>query len=775
MESDKYEKARQALDIWRSLDEDSVEVRWASVELAWSLGLQNDASVKLSSLLERGLFVSALQPIQWAERLLEAGQVELSELSLGWAERYVPEEPLLWHLLGVIAREKGRDEDAKRYWERALTLDPQHVPSFLGLLGISKDGITETSRLTIEGPKRIDLGREAEVICRLSMSEPDWSLYVLPPAGWGIVPVKRRVNFGPDQTAVVRLEGRRPDRVRGGAWPVVFLAVGPEECVAAKCDFRVPDTNPGQVLVTVTEDHEIHEERGSLSRETLRRLLVDKSRFAATRDEPWTHMVETGSVLAMPEWSATESGAGWRELETAIRSHLSEEVSRGNDVQPHLHAFNDPRSPDFPYRLAGDAWRPSLKFLMTTDTQRGTWASACRPPELFFSEMDRVQSVARSVSRLESVARLGDPDYRAVLWRSGLLEYGKSSNDRTWSAVALKRAGLLAVSDMAKPTRPWQSEVGPAFPVGWLDPFEFSPGGPMYQLPIAANLEGDYLMGARALARRARKSVRRVAGKPGVHLFTLLTHDKFINARRGGDEFRLDPEYGEWVTIRRHMDVWKEAGAEFVTARQGVKALVEDLSWNLTAWLEQETFLDDSNRYGVRYRVNLLGRGIQPSEDFPHHVLVTVPPWLRGRFNEVLVNHGGTEVEPDMRAGTETFWIRVTKRDGLTCTFWMSEPVGPSIRSVEEHEPGVWRVLIDSTETFLNARVLVHCETLPSGDWEVRDGDGRLVSCRVEEDGLLLPELRFERRAAGEISPLEIWLTCAGQHVVEACVEDRRE
>jgi hypothetical protein len=266
-----------------------------------------------------------------------------------------------------------------------------------------------------------------------------------------------------------------------------------------------------------------------------------------------------------------------------------------------------------------------------------------------------------------------------------------------------------------------------------------------------------------------------VAEKPGVHLFTLLTHDKFINARRGREEFRLDPEYGEWVTIRRHMKAWKYAGAQFVTVRQGVKALVEDLSWNLAAWLEQETFLDGSGRHGVRYRLNLLGGGIQPSEDFPHHVLVTVPPCLRGRFTEVVINHGATHMEPDMDRGKETFWIRVTKRDELTCTFWMSEPVGPVIQSIEEHEPGVWRVLLAAADAFLNARVLIRREGVPPGKWTARDGGGQPVSCHTVDDGLLLQGLRFERRERGKISPLEVWLTSAGRWEVKERPEYQRQ
>lgn len=381
-----------------------------------------------------------------------------------------------------------------------------------------------------------------------------------------------------------------------------------------------------------------------------------------------------------------------------------------------------------------------------------------------------MKSVERSVAQLESVARLGDPDYRAVLWRSGLLEYGDSPNDRTWSAAALMKAGLLAVSDMARPKRPWQSVVSPAFPVGWKAPFEVLPGGPLFQLPIVANLEGDYLMGLRALERRARRSVRQVAEKPGVHLFTLLTHDKFINARHERDELRLDPEYGEWTTIRRHLDAWRKSGAEVVTAGLGVRALVHDRSWRLVPWLEEETYLSGAGRYGVRYRITLLGEGIQPSEMRPHHVLVAVPPWLRGRFTSVSAKAGEASLEPELDPGREAFWIPVSDLERLTCTFWTAEPLGPAVRQIKENEPGVRSVSLEAPDAFLNARVLI--ETLSSEGWTVLGGRETCISCHEDRDGLLVHGLRFERRPGGTIVPIEVTLVSSSKAIEVPSVEE---
>ena len=74
---------------------------------------------------------------------------------------------------------------------------------------------------------------------------------------------------------------------------------------------------------------EIHEERGVLTPALLKRLLVDKSRFAADLGVPWTHVVETGSVIAMQDWTAADGQPVWEQLRHATRGHLTEEAMRG--------------------------------------------------------------------------------------------------------------------------------------------------------------------------------------------------------------------------------------------------------------------------------------------------------------------------------------------------------------------------------------------------------------------------------------------------------------
>jgi tetratricopeptide (TPR) repeat protein len=813
-----FGRAEIALDIWRSLGSgspghDSPQMKWAELELRWLSGPAESARPLAWELINAGSFVSPMQPTEWAERFIESSEIELAEACLNWARKWIPEEPDVWRLLaqasfaqGAAAyteRDAAQKDDAQKYAERALSLNPQDIKSFLLLRAIDGQAAavaqkhpTATLRVTV--PAELALGTSCQAKCSINSAQGDWTLFVLPPAGWGIMPERRRASFDGTGHATVTLNANRPDRIRNAPWPVMFVAYRGDRYLLAQCDIRVPDRAPGKFLVTITEDHEIHEERGSMSVSMLRRLLVDKSRFASAQGMPWTHMVEAGSSLSLLEWAAATGDESWAELYESAKAHLAEEVAAGNDIQVHLHAFNDPAYSHFPYTVEGCDLRPSLKFLLTSPEARGDWALACSPPKPAFSgsarilrasptptdpgsartlrasppRLDRLQSVARAVSQVESVGRLGDPDYRAVLWRSGLLEFGDSDDDRAWSSVALRRAGLLAASDMGKPGSPLSSNVAPAFPASWAKPFDASSDGQLLQLPIASNLEGDYLMGSALLKRRARKIGQRLRDrdgsvKPGVHLFTLLTHDKFINARLGADEFRLDPEYRDWLIIRRHMEAWSGAGASFVTAREGVRAVINDTTWRLAPWLDQETFIlrDSGPRNEVRYRLSTLGDGIVASESFPQQVLTPIPASLRDLVTSIRVVQGGLELEIDIESGAGAFWIKLTGRQGpVYCTFELREAIGPRLDTIRQGSEGVCTVSLSAPARFLRGRVLLPWTDLLVGanaahnGWLAWDDQGQELDCLFDHEGLIVSPVRLRPVANGSAPAVEITL-----------------
>jgi hypothetical protein len=150
-----------------------------------------------------------------------------------------------------------------------------------------------------------------------------------------------------------------------------------------------------------------------------------------------------------------------------------------------------------------------------------------------------------------------------------------------------------------------------------------------------------------------------------------LTHDKFINARRGRDENRLDPGYNEWTLVRDHLDAWRAAGAERVTARQGVEAVLDDGTWQLQARLASAFW--SARGECVRYTLRLLGRGIPVSSDYPQAVRVTIPPFLRPRVRAVRVLQGNT-VLPVETQTEDGFWLMLTTRaPELYCEFELEQ------------------------------------------------------------------------------------------------------
>ncbi|MEM7352707.1 MAG: tetratricopeptide repeat protein [Acidobacteriota bacterium] len=761
MADGELERAAIALEAQKSLGEAPGLLDWSTAELAWQRDEVEEALAKLGPRVASGQFLSPLDTLRWARRGLTAGQYEMAEGCLTWSRRFVPELAEGWHLAAELRRQQGDRDQALELFERAAALDPQHLETFLARQSLRLDRPLPAAEgdLVVDVPAEITLGASATTECQVVDGGEDWTVFVLPPAARGILPDRQSYPCDARGRAKIHLNALRPHRIQAGPWPLIFIALGPTGYLRREIQVRVPDPNAGRLWVTVTEDHEIHEERGILTPDLLRRLLVEKSRFAADLGIPWTHVVETGSALAMPDHAAA-SGAPWQALRHAMVEHLAEDVARGNDLQPHLHAFNDPLSEQFPYRLEAEGWKPSLEFLLTSPEQRGPWASACPPPVGGADEAhqtgDRIGSVERCVALLEDIGRRGDPNYRAALWRSGLLDYGGTPADCAWSAVALRRAGLLADSDLPKPRSARQGAVPPAFAAGWQAPFTPTPGGPILQLPIVANVEGDYLMGPRRLTRRAATSVavlRRNNGelRPGDHLFTLLTHDKFLNARAGRDEFELDPERGDWRTLRRHLEAWQQAGAKPVTARQGIRRVLHDITWQPVPWLEEETFISvDPDRQRIRYRLQILGRGLTASADFPHQVPVPIPPSLRPFLQGIEVRQGGTRLAQPCEPAGSAFWIRLEDLDRpIQCWFDLRQAIGPQATRIEPAVEG-WNLTLSASPPFLQARILVPWQGLAEKSataiharWQADSEQDGSLHCEPEDEGLLLYPLSF--------------------------------
>ena len=777
LSADLQQRARRAYAVWCSLAGEGPESRWLRLDIAWRDpdGLSSTDFQNLGELLRQGAFVSPLDCLVWGQRCIEGDHWGLAEACFRHARRLLPEVPGTWSGSAKVARAQGDASTAQRFWRRVLSRDPQDVEAWLSERVLDgHDAHAEVpGTLRLEVPSRLDLDAAATLTAHLDgVDAPqEFTLHLLPPVGWGLEAASPSAPFDAQGRAETRLVARRPHRVLGEPWPLVALALGPDGHLLARGTVAVDDPRPGRLLLTVTEDHEIHEERGVFSPELMERVLVDKSKAAADQGAPWTHMVEVGSVLAMTRTAAAQGGA-WKRLWTAVRRHLVDEVARGHDLQPHLHTFNDPAYDHFPYALEDDGWRPSLPFLLTEAQRRGDFATVTLPPGTTGDGVhDRLQAVERAVAQLESVGRLGSPDYRPLLWRSGLLEYGDGDADEAWSAVALRRAGLVAGSDVMV------SGDGPttAFPSGWARPARRDAHGPLLQLPIVANLEGSYLQGKRRLRKLARRCLDAVRQRPGVHLFTLLTHDKFINARRGRDEFQHDPAYGDWALMRHHLDAWQAGGAELVTATEGVTRVLDDLSLHLQAVLREETFLTRSGgEVAVRYRVHWLGPRHGVDATSPRPVWVPLPCSWRDHVAGVSARQ--VEQALDVTdAEHHGFWIEVTSLDDVfvqleltpsdALSVELSVPRLTSVGPLLKGEAGGARHFVWACDApFRAARVLIPWgDDLPEGAWSCRavDADAEPAAaaptCRLEADGLLLDGLCFEEDAEGNVQPTQ-WL-----------------
>jgi hypothetical protein len=253
--------------------------------------------------------------------------------------------------------------------------------------------------------------------------------------------------------------------------------------------------------------------------------------------------------------------------------------------------------------------------------------------------------------------------------------------------------------------------------------------------------------------------------KAGLHLFTLLTHDKFINARGGQDEFRLDLEYGDWVTVRKHLEAWREAGATFVTAREGVKAVLDELSWHPIPWLNEETFITcPDGQQAIRYKLTLLGPDIPASATpYPFHLLVPIPPSLRSHIISIEAEAGQEEqaVPVEYEQAGSAFWLMLeTTENPIFCTFLLSEPIGPVLHDLSSDDGEVWQATLHSALPFQAARVLLPRETRqrPEGRWHAQDEEGQTLPCQTDPEGLLLSSLRFKVDGEGHVLPLRITL-----------------
>jgi len=563
--------------------------------------------------------------------------------------------------LGALLVEDAPDA-AREVLERALARDPESDATLLALEQIERrepTGAADTLEVAfVEAPDQILLGDRRHAALELRCEGP-CSLYLLEPFGGGLASAPRgRIELAAGVHEIeVEIRALRPDSILGSRpWRLGVALCNGHRVARASIEIAVRDPRPGHAFYVITEDHEIYDERETAELDVVRRTIVDKSklaeRIANGAGAPWTHMVDVGS-LALLGWAA-ERSPSWRALHEDAREHLVDAVTQGNDLGLHVHGFHLPEAPGFVHGFdpEGDRVTTEAGFLEATIPERGFWSRAF--PELGAPEIvgSRCWATWRGVAALESLGRLGDPCYRVALFRAGSLDYGDDAAERGRSTELLRRLEVLADSDVPKP-RLYHRIISPTpyaisrdirDPVAPVD-------GRLLEIRAEFNIESDFLSDVGVLNRYVdlrMKDLEQAGGRmrPGVHIICAMTHDKFINWRMGKEWDSLDPDYGDWRTIGRHLrHVGKRhQQLRFVRPRDAVLAWYDYFSPELMAWRDEECIelsLEGAATERFRYSIRLLGEGIAVSSTQPRWVRLNLPAWCHGRVRRAGIEREG--------------------------------------------------------------------------------------------------------------------------------------
>ncbi len=628
-----------------------------------------------------------------AERLVAAGTaaaLQEAEAAARAALALEPQDALAWRALGMSlaaietaqpgsrrrAPAQVRQQAVQDAWRRASALDPQDAEAFWRARGLAVRAVLDAqhvrtpaaARRLEEAPLTLARGQSAQIAFEITAKRPAavmrWAL--AEPYGLGVTaePHADQPSAGPHaagSTVVAgwTLRGQRPHHVLGAdaqGWTLVLHLWVDGEALALPFEVAVPDEAPGELLWIITEDHELHEHDETISAEMAREILVDVSKYAeqqaGERGVPWTHMVEAGSALALLDWTlaqAQEHDADaqavgkWRQVRDDAVAALAEGVAAGHDLGIHLHAFNTPECANFAYSY--DAQRHVLacsdRFLLAHGPERGYFAKAFARLGDADNADGRLGGLLSALERIEAVGRLGRPGFQALLFRAGSFEFSDGAGDDVRSLRTLRRAGVPADSSWPKPS--FYTAGPPHNPLrasrdGYQKPANGLADHGTMEIRAEYNIEGDYLADADILRRYLSGRIAHFAPgghmRPGVHVLCAMTHDKYINGRMGQSALPLQPDNGDWATVRRHLDTIDSLRHVLtpVTAGQAVRRWLDlhtPEPLPLRCGEELVPLPGDAGEETVHVLFELCGRDIPIDAAHPARVGLRVPAALR--------------------------------------------------------------------------------------------------------------------------------------------------
>ncbi|NUN14295.1 MAG: hypothetical protein HUU55_11750 [Myxococcales bacterium] len=502
--------------------------------------------------------------------------------------------------------------------------------------------------------------------------------FAISPFGYGVTanPNRGRVRNGVLRFAVT---AHRPDQVNQFTpWELRILVTDGVRSTVQTVTFSVTDPSPNQAIAIVTDDHELQDGRAETSIDEIKITLVEKLkkclRIAEESEASWGICLEANSIRLL-DWAASSGGPSWEKLAAQYRNLLIEAVSRGHDIGLHIHDFYDPESPHFSLTLSKDCTklRSSGEILFTPVSERPFWHRALHKDgnstSIESHKRTKLGSLRRQLALLESLGRLGDPGFRVSLFRAGSYDIGDRPEHWRDTLFAVREAGILCDSNVTKGRFYHRFDRQTAGYCSLHNPKEFPQDlrrTAVLEICPEYNTEGDFLADSKVLeyyvAQKLSCLQQKRAQISGTSLVTSITHTKFINFRRGLNEYSLDDSEEDWRTIRKHLQHLYRQNIPVVRIRDAVDKLVDQLSPE-PVLIRGEAIIEactpETNICHFVYPLVYLGKGIPLNVSLPIYVAVRPPEWCLDHLVDFRVrNSDDQDVAAIVKTKDEiVFWL----------------------------------------------------------------------------------------------------------------------
>ncbi len=497
------------------------------------------------------------------------------------------------------------------------------------------------------------------------------------PYGWGVLCewVATEISNNHQFTARLKITGNRDNRINlGNLWTVNIVAY--DQKTGSYNDHivhvNVCDQEPGQILFLITEDFECTEgphqndatpHRKDLSIQETDTDLIRKGSLADSLANgyhiKWSHIVDLGSAFIRLKWLADVSeDSGWQQIWSQIKTFHSHSLTRGNDIQLHIHAYNVPEAPNFSQQYDHE----TNHLILDTSTpfpdgHYGAWANTYKDLGYYDDPASRMGSISNGVRYYEDLLHEISPVYRVLFFRAGEWEFGLSEKEMRKSVIALRKNKIFAGSDAYEGNFGSRNFI---FNKRIGDNVYFSsfsdirkPARSLLDIGILQILpipELHHFSHVRPVD--PAESVIRTADlcigengdvQPGVHLLVEMYHIDRINfGDRYWDSMNLD--YRDWKRLKTHFKEIDEnlKNVRFVTISEAVIEYLDYHAPDIIALRTNEHKIDDQT---YSYEIKLIGKDIVIDEAHPHFLSIKPPSYFMESLDAVTLFHDNKRIK----------------------------------------------------------------------------------------------------------------------------------